>query len=165
MKKVEYRLNDYVLNEANKICRVVGTRLTPYSEFTAESTQMLTMTWREVRDGKVVMHVEDVEANKVYPWSFNMNNLTTIGFKKGDSLHTVVYFDVVSKRSIVIDRTDGSVYAFLCSRHIMMDFVHVDAVHELQHVFDAADIEFPNLSGWLLTENAKRKPPVKLHEL
>lgn len=164
MKKVEYRLNDYVLNEANKVCRVVGTRLIHYADSIEEPTQMLTMTWREVRDGKVVMHVVSAEDNKVNPWSFTLAVLTAIGFKRATS-HTVVYRDYVSKRSIVIDRTDGSVYAFLCSRHIIMDFVHVDAVHELQHVFEAADIEFPNLSGWLLTENAKRKPPVKLNEL
>lgn len=164
MKKVEYRLNDYVLNEANKVCKVVGTRLIPCEDFLERPTQMLTLIWREDKDGKSVTHVEEVDALSVQRWGLKMSVLTTIGFK-GEGMHTVVYRDFVSKRSIVIDRTDGSVYVFLSSRHVMKDFTFVDAVHELQHVFDEADIEFPNLSSWLFTENAKRKPPVKLHEL
>ena len=164
MKKVEYRLNDYVINEENKICRVVGTRLTSTSEFTYQQTQMLTLCWRDVQNGGPVVHVDEVEASKVQRWGFNMAVLTAIGFKKGESLHTVVYRDIVSRRSIVIDRTDGSAYVLLSSRHIMRDFAFVDAVHEIQHVFDDADIEFPNLSAWLIIENAKRTPPVKPHE-
>ena len=162
MKKVEYRLNDYVINESNKVCKVVGTR---FKQHVNMPTQMVTLEWHEDKDGKVVTHIEEVEATEVIRWSFNMIILTAIGFKKGESLHTVVYRDSASKRSIVIDRTDGSVYAFLCSRHIMMDFVYVDAVHEIQHAFDAADIEFPCLDGWLFSLNKMRKPPIKLSEI
>lgn len=165
MNKIEYRLNDYVINEANKICRVVGTRLIPVEDFIEQPTQMLTLTWREDKDGKSVTHVEEVDALKVQQWGFNMAVLTAIGFKKGEGMHMLVYRDAVSRRSIVIDRIDGSVYVFLSSRHIMKDFTFVDAVHEIQHVFDEADVEFPNLSSWLFTENAKRKPPVRLHAL
>lgn len=164
MKKVEYRLNDYVINEDNKICRVVGTGLYSYAENITYPSQSLTLLWREVKGDKPVMHVDVVDASKVRPWSFNLAILTAIGFKQSEGMHTVVYRDAASRRSIVIDRLDGSVYVFLSSRHIMMDFVLVDAVHEIQHVFDAADVEFPNLSSWLFIENAKRKPPVKLHE-
>lgn len=162
MMKVEYRLNDYVVNGANKICKVVGTRFKQHENI---PTQMVTLEWQEDKDGRVVTHTEEVEATEVIRWSFNMVILTAIGFKKGESLHTVVYRDRTSKRSIVIDRTDGSLYAFLNSRHIMMDFVYVDAVHEIQHAFDAADIEFPRLDGWLYNLNKQRKPPVKLHEV
>lgn len=163
MNKVEFHLNDYVINENNKICRVIGTRLLPCEDFIEEPTQLLTIMWRENKDERSVSHVEEVPAIKVYGWSWTLDVLNRIGFKKGESLNTVVFRDMISRRSIVIDRTDGSLYAFKSSRHIMMDFVYVDYVHDIQHVFETAGIEFPNLSAWLFVENAKRKPPVRLH--
>lgn len=163
MKKVQFHLNDYVVNENNKVCRVVGTRLMPCEDFIEEPSQMITIMWREDKEGKSVSHVKEVPAVKVWGWSFTLDILTKIGFKKGESLNTVVFRDPETRRSIVIDRTDGTLYAFKCSRHIMMDFIYVDFIHDIQHAFETAGIEFPNLSGWLFNENAKRKPPVKLH--
>lgn len=164
MKKAEFNLSDYVINEDNKICKVVGTRWTPCADYIEQPTQMLTLLWWEDKDGAITPHLKEVSAIQVFGWSYTVSILNMIGFKKGETLNTMVYRDPTTRRSIVIDRTDGSIYVFKCSRHIMLDFVYVDYVHDIQHVFDTAGIEFPSLSQWLLAENAKRKPPVKLHQ-
>lgn len=164
MKKVEYHLNDYVINDDNKICKVVGTRLSPCNVIIDEPKQMLTLFWQEEKDGKCLNRVQEVEALKVCGWEWSLSILTAIGFKKGESLHTLVFNDRSSKKSIVFDRTDGSVYVFKSSRHIMMDFMYADYVHDIQHIFDQANVVFPNLYGWLYVENARRKPPVKLNQ-
>ena len=162
MTKVEYHLNDYVINEDNKICKVVGTRFVPCDVYMAQSTQLLTLLWWEDKGGSLVSHLKEVSSVHVYGWSFTVSILEKIGFKKGESVNTMVYRDPVTRNSIVIDRTDGSVYAFKCNRHIMLDYVYADYVHDIQHIFDTVGIDFPCLDQWLLAENAKRKPPVKL---
>lgn len=163
MKKIEYHLNDYVISEDNKICRVVETRLVPYLDFIEEPTQILTLLWRENLPDKSVDRVINVSSNKVIGWSFTRAVLERIGFKKGESATTMVYRDLTERRTIVIDGSDGSIYVFKNSRYIMLDFTFVDYVHDIQHVFEAVGVEFPNLSEWLYLENQKRKPPVKIH--
>mgnify|MGYP003449679899 FL=1 len=147
MKKAEFHLNDYVVNEDNKVCRVVGTRFEPCASV-EQPSQLVTIMWHEYdyKQGKSVSHVKEVPAIKVFGWSFTLDILNKIGFKKGEWLDTVVFRDPETHRSIVIDRTDGSLYAF--SRgHFIMDLFYVDFVHDIQHVFETAGIEFPNLSG------------------
>ena len=162
MKNAEFHLNDYVINEDNKICKVVGTRLGP-SYYTEQPEQMLTIIWWEEKEGKSVSFVKEVPAIRVIGWSFTLAVLERIGFKKGNSATTMVYRDPTKRRTIIIDRSDGSIYVYKNSRYIMLDFTFVDYVHDIQHVFETVGVEFPDLSGWMYPENQKRKPPVKLH--
>ena len=161
MKKVMYHLNDYVVNAENKICRIVGTRL-DYQD-PESSIQYVTTLWVEVDDAGPIRHLEEVDSGLVSRLEYNRALLTKIGFHDGEGAGTMVYRNMANHRTLIIDRTDGSMYGYCAKRHIMLDHVYAESVHDIQHAFDAIGIDFPCLDNAFIFENMRRVPPIRLH--
>ena len=159
MKKVMYHLNDYIVNAENKICRIIGTRLDD-SKDPDFPQQFITTLWVE---GNGIKHIEEVNSTSVSWLEPTKAMLTKLGFHDREGLGTMVYRDLVTNRSLVIDRTDYSMYGYCSKRHIVLDYMVVEGVHDIQHAFDTMGIDFPCLDHVFFFDNMKRKPPIRLH--
>ena len=155
MNKVEFHIDDYVITPDKEIGRIYG----------------VLQVWDEKKESVVNRyHVKIIDRGIDYVKfrkrhylgtqlkgiSINRRILSAIGFKRVNE-DMFRYEDAESRKYIVIDYTDFSVTAFKCGRHIMVDFVHVDFIHDIQHLFEHLQIKFPFLQMYLSTLR-KSKP-------
>lgn len=144
MNKAEFHIDDYVITPQKECGRIYG----------------VLQEWDDEKQSFVYRyHVKTIESVlktrkrrcigiQLKGIPINQRILAAIGFKRVNE-DMFRYEDMKSRKYIVIDYTDFSVTAFKCGRHIMVDFVHVDFIHDIQHLFEHLKIEFPSLLMYL----------------
>lgn len=145
MNKVEFHLDDYVITPDKELGRVYGV-LQVWDDKTKAivnryHVKIIESTLKASRKRRFI-------GTQLKGISINQRILLAIGFKRVNE-DMFRYEDMESRKYIVIDYTDCSVTAFKCGRHIMVDFVHVDFIHDIQHLFEHLQIEFPSLLMYL----------------
>ncbi len=147
MNKVEFHINDYVITPDKEIGRICGV-LQVWDEKTESIVNRYHVKIIEGTLEFVKMRKRHFLGTQLKGISINRRILLAIGFKRVNE-DMFRYEDMESRKYIVIDYTDFSVTAFKCGRHIMVDFVHVDFIHDIQHLFEHLQINFPFIQMYL----------------
>lgn len=147
MNKAEFHIDDYVITPDKEIGRIYGV-LQVWDEKTESIVNRYHVKIIETNPDFLKMRNRHFLGTQLRGISLNQRLLLAIGFKKVNE-DMFRYVDVETLKYIVIDYTDMSVTAFKCGRHIMVDFVHVDFIHDIQHLFEHLQIKFPFLQLYL----------------
>ena len=144
MNKVEFHLNDYVMTPDKECGRIYGA----LQVWDSEKESMVNRYHVKIAESVLKTRRRRYVGTELKGIPINQRVLLAIGFKRVNE-DMFRYEDMKSRKYIVIDYTDCSVTAFKCGRHIMVDFVYVDFIHDIQHLFEHLQIPFPSLLLYL----------------
>lgn len=151
MKQPQYIVNDYAVYN-QRVVRVIGMLVTE-KKGGAEISVSYDVTWVERDSEGMCRQFDTVEAPKLHTIDVTQKILLKIGFKVVgyDKYH---YHDVTTRRTVVINRVDNSMYVCKHGDYRNLDFVYADYVSDVQHAFASTDIDFPYLDLYF-AEHAK----------
>lgn len=144
MNKAEFHIDDYVITPQKECGRIYGV----LQEWDGEKQSFVYRYHVKTIETVLKTRKRRCVGTELKGIPINQRVLLAIGFKRVNE-DMFRYEDMESRKYIVIDYTDCSVTAFKCGRHIMVDFVHVDFIHDIQHLFEHLQISFPSLQMYL----------------
>ena len=144
MNKAEFHIGDYVITPQKECGRIYGV----LEEWDGENQLFVYRYHVKAIDTVLKTRKRRCIGTQLKGIPINQRVLLAIGFKRVNE-DMFRYEDMESRKYIVIDNTDCSVTAFKCGRHIMVDFVYVDFIHDIQHLFEHLQIPFPSLLLYL----------------
>ena len=150
MNKAEFHIGDYVMTPDKECGRIYGV----LQLWDAEKVSFVYRYHVKIIESVLKTRQRRYVGTQLKGIPINQRVLLTIGFKRVNE-DMFRYEDLESRKYIVIDYTDCSVTAFKCGRHIMVDFVHVDFIHDIQHLFEHLHIPFPSFLMYL--SNLRKK--------
>lgn len=140
MNNGEFHIDDYVITPQKECGRIYGV----LQELDGEKKSFVYRYHVKTIEGVNKSRKRRCIGTQLKGIPINIRVLLAIGFKRVNE-DMFRYEDMESLIYVVIDYTDLSVTAFKCGRHLMVDFVHVDFVHDIQHLFEHLHIQFPSL--------------------
>lgn len=158
MRQPKFQINDYVVITTGVTGRVVGVMLDMERDTTVYNVRCVKVDENNLLRSSVVC----VEITELTELDFNAEILRQMGFKKEVQNKYRYYSAEPSRMVIDIDYADNAVTALRYGRKIVLDYVYADYVSDLQHIFEALEIDFPNLDAYIAYKCRPRKK-VYLH--
>lgn len=142
MKQPQLMINDYVIYN-QRVVRVIGMLVTE-RKGGSEINVSYDVTWVERDSEGMCRQIDSVEASKLHAIDATQKILLKIGFKCV-GYDTYNYNDVETRKVVVINRVDNSMYVCKHGNYRLLDFGYADFVSDVQHAFGASGIDFPYL--------------------